>query len=416
MPMNPNTTFKQNWYGRLPHHVDLATVSEADRAILAKADTRSPNQVLTMDEARDYLIKSSKVRTDADAKAFKAAIDRLFSGSADVNLDCMDESLTGMKSEICYVQVNNKTNADLKEHKDLRAHAKNDSDAPTVRAINMTKVFNDGDFEEVTAAFKQEMSAYFDGILANDTRMGGWIISGHSNGRDMLEEYAPHRYRAKVRPREVLTQLRNENPKYKRLMDTCEKVGLLGCFLGGAKEEWAQIFPNAVIVGTKEFAPSSWSGASAELYNMASRTEELFETNWKTTADKALGETKRGMWKTELGKRGVTMRIPGQLGMAEAQKMLQMAQSAFNPRRDTIKGIMAEPENYSQQQKDQCYSICNSYLQAREQIWVLSGQPATSEVDAIKALDFVKDDLFAIRKHDTRPQLPAGVDVNLAFA
>ncbi len=416
MAINPNTTFKRNWYGRLPHHVTLDKVSAEDRAILSQGDTRGPKGVLTMDEARDFLIHSSKVRTDPAAVEYRAALDRLFSGTKDVNLDCMDESLKAMPSDICYVQVNNAQHKVLQEEKDLRLHVKKDSDKPSFTKIDITDEFNAGTFDEATAAFKKSMEAYFDARLSANGRMGGWMISGHSNGRDMLHEFAPHRYRAKIRPRAVLTQMRKENPQYAKLMDTCEKVGLLGCFQGGALQEWAEIFPNAMIVGTTEYAPSSWSGASGEMYNMASRAEERFETNWHTSIDKALGETKRGKWKTNLGKRGITMRVPGQLGKAEAEKMLAFAKAAFDPKTTTIKGIMSNPDSYSQAQKDRCYSVCNSYLQAREQMWVLDGQPNNSEVDAIEALDHVKDDLFAIRKHDTRPTLPAGVDLDLAFA
>ncbi|MCC7382385.1 MAG: hypothetical protein IT384_11175 [Deltaproteobacteria bacterium] len=417
MAQNPNTIFRSNWYGRLPHHITLANVSAEDRAILEQADTRMPKMVLTMDEARDFLIQDSKVRTDAQAQEFRAALNRLFAGPSGASVDCLDPALAKTPSNICYVQLNNQTDADLQEAKDLRKHIGSDTDKPQLSRLNLTPEFEAGDFAQATAAFKQAMSQYFDQLIDSGRRMGGWIISGHSNGRDMLHEYEPHMYRPKVRPRDVMTELRQEKPEYAHLMDTCEKVGLLGCFHGGAKEEWGLIFPNAVIVGTEHFAPPSASQASAELYSMASRAEELYEKNWRTTAEQAVAETRKGGWKTDLGNRGVTMRVPGNVGLDEAERMLDTARGAFELRKETIVALRQDPSAFEQPDKERAYQVCNSYLQAREQLWVLNGRSDHAEAAVIRALDYVKDDLFAIRKHyDTRPAVPAGVNVELAFA
>jgi hypothetical protein len=387
-------------------------VSPAElRQQLAPADKNQDGK-LKMEEARDFLIKNSIVRQDGEADNVKIALEYAFGALPGVPVSPGARSGDRRPAHVCYVQLNNAANSQLQEEKDLRTVVGGDPDAPKLDVLNWTREFNtNGDRDAATSAIKRNLTAYLDRILGAGERLTGFVLSGHSNGTQMLQETSEHYYHGNLAPRELLREL-CATAKYRKAFDEVEKVGLLACFHGGALAEWAEIFPNACIAGTRQFAPNSHSPASGEIFARADAAHDVLEAGGTTTSAKQ--KQHEGPYRRFLNEeRGLELRVPEGAAAATraAEAVLAQAKQFFDYQRAQIGTIVsAGGAAVAQGVLDAAYEVANKYYLARNDLFVASnGRGGDAEAEVIARLDFLRKDLFAIRKHYTdRPSRPSG--------
>jgi hypothetical protein len=378
-------------------------VDPSRRDTLAQADTNGDGLV-TMREARDRLIVNSKVLSDPASKTFKAELEAFLLTKTGLAVDTTSPR-TDALSRVFYIQVNNARNKTLREETDLRAICAKDTDKPTLDKLNLTDSFNtNGDVDAATEAFRSAVTGYFDDLIRKGQRLTGFIISGHSNGTDMLQETSDHMYFANLDPREVLREIKASDPRYARLMNDCEKMAALACFHGGALNEWAEIFPNATLAGTRQFAPLASSPSSAALYDQAMTAHQIVE-DAKGDATVAQAAAQRVPFASGLrgGDPALLVPVDPAQALAKARAQFASAETAYKRIAADIVSTRANGGHGVQQRYlDQYYAVANTYYLAMNDLWTVQGRPA-ERAAAINAAKFERDDLFAIRKHLPRP-------------
>jgi len=412
----PNGNFARLWAQYSAGDISLAALPADLRAQLKIADADGDGR-LTMREARDFLIQNSIVRQDGEADDFKVALEYAFGQLTGVAVDPGDAPRDTRPAHICYIQLNNLGGHNLHEEKDIRKFARRDPDAPTVDKLNWTRQFNThGDVGRATKAFVDGIKAYMDRLIAAGERMTGFVLSGHSNGTAMLQETEHHHYESNLYPREELMKLR-EIPKYRKMFDSVEKVAALGCFQGGALAEWAEIFPKACIAGTRRFSPLANAyndyvgyGPSGAIYDVAARAHQVLEDGGNVEGAK--GEQFRGGFRTFLNNdRKLAVHVPDQSAavLAEKQEVMETTERYFEFQGDVIAKMVTQGGAGIEQSKlDGAYDVARQYILARQDFFVTSGREAgAEEAEKIGMLDFLSRDLFTIRKHQARLELPA---------
>lgn len=409
---NPNITFARNWTAGSP--IALDGLSDRSAEVLGQAD-KNHDGVVTMREARDRLIVNSRVLSDSGSKAFEAEIELFLLEKTGHRVDVTTTS-TASVSHICYIQLNNARNQKLREEQDLLNIAQRDPDRPTLDTLNLTESFNtNGNVQAATAAFRSAMCRYFDGLLMRGHRMSGFVISGHSDGTRMLQETPDHQYYSNLEPRAVLRELREQNLAYRELMDGCEKMAALACFQGGALNEWAELFPNASLAGTRMFAPLSSSAASAALFDQAASAHQILEdaAGDTTAARKAAAGVQ---YSSALRSSEPALHVPvhSEEVLAKARTQLLAAESSYKRIEAEIQEIRKKgAASFAQSLLDRAYAVANTYCLALHDLWIAQGRPGGAQGSAALRLaqaQFEVRDLFAIRKHLPRPEAPARFD------
>ncbi|MCC6810606.1 MAG: hypothetical protein IT381_24460 [Deltaproteobacteria bacterium] len=408
-PEDPNRTFAKNW--STGGAIALDEVDPARRKILAEADT-DKDGLVTMREARDRLIVRSKVLSDPASKTFKKELEAFLLEKTGLAVDTLAQRSQPL-SHVFYIQVNNAANKTLREETDLRAIVQKDPDKPALDKLNLTAAFNtDGDVEAASDAFRAAVTSYFDDLLRKGQRLTGFIISGHSNGTSMLQETEHHMYYANLDPREVLREIKDSDPKYAKLMDGCEKMAALACFQGGALNEWAELFPNASLAGTRQFAPLSSSGASAALFDQAATAHQVIE-DAKGDAAAAAAAAQKVPFAADLrsGDPALLVPVDPAQALAKAKAQFATAETAYKAFAKDIGDVRTNGgAGVQQRYLDQYYAVANTYYLALNDLWVVQGRPGGDRGAQAQAIDkalFERDDLFAIRKHLPRPQAAA---------
>lgn len=409
---NPNVTFARNWTAGSP--IALDELSDASAAILGEAD-KNHDGVVTMREARDRLIVNSRVLSDSGSKAFEAELELFLLEKTGHRVDVTTPSSESV-SRICYIQLNNARNQKLREEQDLLKIAQRDPDRPALDTLNLTASFNtNGDVQAATTAFRSALCRYFDGLLARGQRMSGFVISGHSDGTSMLQETADHQYYSNLEPRAVLRELRRQNPAYRAILDGCEKMAALACFQGSALNEWAEIFPNASLAGTRMFAPLSSSPASAALFDQAATAHQILEGADGDTA--AARKAAAGvLYGSALRSSDPALHVPvpSDEVLAKARTQLAAAESSYKRLEAEIQEIRKKgAASFSQSLLDRAYAVANTYFLALHDLWIAQGRPGGAQGSGALRLaqaQFEVRDLFAIRKHLPRPDAPARFD------
>lgn len=409
---NPNITFARNWTAGSP--IVLDELRDSSAAILGQAD-KDHDGVVTMKEARDRLIVNSRVLSDSGSKAFEAELELFLLEKTGHRVDVTTTSSASV-SHVCYIQLNNARNQTLREEQDLFKIVQRDPDRPTLDTLNLTESFNtNGDVQAATTAFRSAMCRYFDGLLARGHRMSGFVISGHSNGTSMLQETADHHYYLNLEPRAVLRKLRAENPAYRGLMDGCEKMAALACFQGSALNEWAEIFPNASLAGTRMFAPLSSSAASAALFDQAATAHQVLED---AAGDTAAARTAAAGVQNSSGLRSsepaLYVPVHSDEVLAKARAQLAAAEGSYKRIESEIQEIRKQgAASFSQSLLDRAYAVANTYFLALHDLWIAQGRPGGTQGSTALRLaqaQFEVRDLFAIRKHLPRPEVPTHFD------
>lgn len=409
---NPNLTFARNWTTGGP--IELDGLSGSRAAILGEADRNHDGKV-TMREARDRLIVNSRVLSDPAAQTFETELELFLLERTGRAVDVTGQGGAG-RSRILYIQLNNLKNQKLREEQDLLRIAQRDPDRPVLDTLNLTREFNtNGDVAAATAAFRSALCRYFDGLIAHGQRLSGFVLSGHSNGTAMLQETADHLYYANLEPRAVLLELRAQSPAYRALLDGCEKMAALACFQGSALNEWAEIFPNAALAGTRMFAPLSSSAASAALFDQAATAHQILEDAAGDTAT-ARRAAASVPYSAALRTSEPSLHVPIQSDEVRAKARAQVAAAESEYRRieAEIRQIRSKgATGFSQSLLDRAYAVANTYYLALTDLWIAEGRPGGeggAEARRLAQAQFEVHDLFAIRKHLPRPDAPSGVD------
>lgn len=407
MPENLNITFAKNW--TLGGPIALDSISNAAQKKALQSADKNGDGLVTMREARDRLIVGGKGLTDADSNTFKAQLEAFLLAKTGFAIDTF-ATRASARSHVMYVQLNNEGNANLREAQDMARIVAQDPDRPALDTLNWTRAFNtEGDEDKATRAFRASCIEYFDKLIANKERLTAFVISGHSSGDYMLQEIhtagGGHYYAANLDPRAVLMEIRNSDPKYARLFDGCEKVAALACFQGGSATAWAGIFPNAAFGGTQGFAPSSASAASAAIYDGAATAHQTIED---ATGDGAAATTAALAVPYASGLRTsdpvfLAPEDPAQK-IARTTKQLSIAKAAYDRVAAEIAAIRASGgTGVAQARLDQTYAIANTYYLALSDAWAAKGGATGADAQAIARAEFERRDLFAIRKHQDRP-------------
>lgn len=404
MPIeNPNRTFDRLF--PLARPIELTDVGDEYRDVLKEADLNGDNRI-TRTEARDRLIQRSRVLADPSSIRFYETLKSFLLEKTGRAVDPLNSNAKST-AHVYYAQFNNAANQVLREATDLESIVGKDPDRPTLDTYNLTAAFNtEGDCDAATHAWLANLRHYFDSLIAEGGRLTGFIISGHSNGTDMLQETADHQYYANLDPRAALATLRQENPLYAELMNGCEKVGLLACFQGGNNNEWAELFPQATIAGTENFAPSANNPASASIYAAADVANQLLEDG-KGDATSAQAAARKVSNAATLIQRGLVVTTPEDDKIARAQARLAQTQSAYASVRADVERVChngrgAESTDFLRR----LYMLANELASATQALWEVQGKPGGidgEQAQHIVDLRFTTQDLFAMRMGQARP-------------
>jgi len=310
--------FKRNWHlGAGYTELKLNQLTNKQQSTLSKADANGDG-LLTKDEAWKYvdekLDTSGKVGDGkatvvptGTSKEFEQTLSKLFTERSGRVVNGFEH--TDVKGDVLYMQFN-RNNGKTREEKDVKKYVKADKDKPELTRKDLTADLNSWKSKaEGKAAFKAEMREYIKGLKKDGKSMTGFILSGHSNGRDMLQETADHDYIKKLDVREALMELRQEDPEIAKYFDQCEYVALQACFQGQAYGEWDQVFPNATIAGTEKFGPLAKSKSSGKMLQAAIKGHTAVE--YGGSVEDANKAAKPSINK-DLRNRGFLVEVPAQ--------------------------------------------------------------------------------------------------------
>lgn len=299
----------------------LASMKPDQLAALRSADTNSSG-TLTLGEVKNFLMSNGRLKTGGRYDNFTDALNALFTKAAGKTVD-----VRAPNSSVLFLQVNNQTDRSSYLYNGNRAAAERsglsnivskDPDKPELTGLDITKEFNKGP-AEAQRAFRDGMQKYLDNLVKTGGTMSGLVISGHSNGTDMLFEHPHHAgYSAHLDIRAELKRFKEmESPPgsgkfpYKKIFEQTEKVGLLACFQGGNLHEWRELFPNAVLAGTQNFSPDAGSRASPAIYGAAAKARQFYEDGGDFNRAEAVGRTASGARTDGLqSTRGLKLSVP----------------------------------------------------------------------------------------------------------
>lgn len=305
-----------------PQAYALLASMKPDQLVALRAADANGSGTLTLGEVKNYLMSGGQLKTGGRYDTFTEALNALFTRAAGKTVD-----VRAPNSSVFYLQVNNNTdrasylyngNRAAAERSGLSNIVSRDPDKPELTGLDITKDFNKGP-AQAQQAFREGMQKYLDNLVKTGGSMSGLVISGHSNGTDMLFEHPHHSgYSAHLDIRAELTRFKQmESPPgsgkfpYKKLFEQTEKVGLLACFQGGQLHEWRQLFPNAVIAGTENFSPDAGSTASPAIYGAAAKARQFFEDGGDFSRAEAVGRTAQGARTDGLqSTRGLKLSVP----------------------------------------------------------------------------------------------------------
>jgi hypothetical protein len=265
----------------------LSSLKPDQLKALKVADTDKSGS-LSLTEAKGFLLKNGQLQNGGKFDNFTEALNVLFTKAAGKTIDVRTPN-----ASVLYLQFNNNTDKTASQYNGPRQASERtglstavakDPDKPELTGLDVTKEFNKGP-AQAQKAFRDGMQGYLDNLVKTGGSMTGLVVSGHSNGTNMLFERPHHDgYDANLDIRAELKRFREmENPPgsgtypYKELFNKTEKVGLLACFQGGNLSEWREIFPNAVLAGTENFSPDAGSAASPAIYGAAQAARQYFE-------------------------------------------------------------------------------------------------------------------------------------------
>lgn len=390
-----------------PEAYQLLSQLTPDQLTALKAADKDKSGSLSLTEVKGFLLKNGQLRSGGKFDTFTEALNVLFSKAAGKTIDVRTPN-----ASVLYLQMNNNSKnraSQTSEKNGLSNLVAKDPDKPELTGLDITPEFNKGR-AEAQQAFRDGMQSYLDNLVKTGGSMTGLVISGHSNGTQMLHERPDHLYDANLDIRAELKRFRDmENPPgsgkfpYKELFDKTEKVGLLACFQGGQLQQWREIFPNAVLAGTENFSPDAGSAASPAIYGAAQAARQYYEdggdfSKAEKVGRKVPGANSDGLQTT----RGLKISVP--LSPAET---LKAAQADFDKAKTEYAKIAAEVETIMKDGKGtrsssrlrDLYQIAKTYENAAASLSAAGGSP----VDAAgKAVDLartqtVSAELFRLR-------------------
>lgn len=397
-----------------PEAYALLSSLKPDQLAALKAADKDGSGTLTLKEAKAFLISGGQLRSGGKFDNFTDALNALFTRAAGKTVDVRTPN-----SSVFYLQVNNHTDRSSYLYNGNRATAERnalstvvakDPDKPELTGLDITKEFNKGP-AEAQKAFRAGMQQYLDNLVKTGGTMSGLVISGHSNGSDMLFEHPNHAgYSAHLDIRGELQRFRDmENPPgsgkfpYKEIFDRTEKVGLLACFQGGNLHEWRKLFPNAVLAGTENFSPDAGSAGSPAIYGAAATARQFYEDGGDFRQAETAGRNAPGARADRLqGDRGLKLSVP-----ASKAELLKAATTDFEKAKkayatasaDIAKAMRDGAGAVSAARMRELYKIARTYEGAAGALAAAGGSPTGPDGKAVDVANAkrIADRLFELR-------------------
>jgi len=413
-------------WGEGPIYLDrhLNTLTPEEQAFIREFDTDGDGELDLKREVRDALVMNSEEVLSERAQRFKQLVGRVIADRSGWAVDVTERGQAKQEIHWLTIQLNNPRDRRLVEAKDLLRAARRHAEKPHVDIVNLTTEFDAQTEDEFTAFVEAFIVDYCESLEARNAKLGLFDLSGHSNGTDMLQEVAspddPHHhwYVSKWNPRLSLRQLKAKHPAVAHQLDICETVALQACFQGGNAAAWAEIFSNedVVISGTVGYSPLSASHASHAIAQGAITAREALEdgTSRERAEHKGLHVPSTKKLRRD---RGFVVYIRNEeTSLAHARLQVSTLETDFEAAKSRIQDIRVAGElavsQFGQSVLDDTYAITLGYQNALNSLWIVEGRPGGDEGErsrAIALVSFLREDLFAIRKHTftERPSEPA---------
>ncbi len=397
-----------------PEAYALLSSLRPDQLAALKAADKDRSGTLTLSEAKSFLVNGGQLRTGGKYDNFTDALNALFTRAAGKTVDVRTPN-----ASVLYLQVNNNTarnsylyNAGRQnaERNALSGLVAKDPDKPELTGLDITNEFNKGP-AEAQKAFRDGMQQYLDNLVKTGGSMTGLVISGHSNGDEMLFEHANHAgYSAHLDVRAELKRFRDmESPPgsgkfpYKEIFDRTEKVGLLACFQGGKLHEWRELFPNAVLAGTENFSPDAGSAASPAIYGAAQAARQYYEDGGDFRQAERAGRNAPNARADGLqGQRGLKMSVP-----VTAAERLRAATGDFEKARKSYEAASKDIDRVmrdgagavSASRMRELYRIAREFEGAAGALKAAGGSPQRTDGSAVDVANIkrIADRLFELR-------------------
>ncbi len=375
----------------------LSQLSPAQIKALSAADSDRSGS-LSINEVKGFLLRNGQLQNGGKFESFTEALNVLFTKAAGKNIDVRTPN-----ASVLYLQFNNNTDKTQTQYNAPRAAAERnglsnivakDPDKPELTGLDLTQEFNKGP-TEAQQAFRDGMQQYLDNLVKTGGNMTGLVVSGHSNGTQMLYERPHHGgYDGNLDIRAELKRFRDmETPPgsgtypYRELFDKTEKVAMLACFQGGNLSEWREIFPNAVLAGTENFSPDAGSAASPAIYGAASAARQFYEDGGDIMKAEVAGRNAPNARADSLqGNRGLKLSVP----MSKAD-VLKQATSDFDKAKREYAGAQADIDKalrdgkgaVSESRMRDIYRIARQYEAAAKAVQNAGGTPLGPDGKAV---------------------------------
>jgi hypothetical protein len=222
-----------------------------------------------------------------------------------------------------------------------------------------------------------------------------------------------------------LRRLKDSNTAVAHQLDICETVALQACFHGGNTAAWAEIFTNedVVIAGTELYSPTSASHASHAIAQAALAAREALENG--ATPPEAERVALRVPYAGSLRRnRGFVVFIRNAESSGQHARMqVDTLREVFEVAKPRIAAIRTAGEQavtaFGQAVLDQTYALVLSYQNALNTLWIIDGReggPDGTRAREIAVVNYLREDVFAIRKHawGERPTPPAWLPAEYA--
>ncbi len=396
-----------------PETYKLLSSLKPDQLKALQAADKNGDGQLTLKEAKTFLIKNGAMQAGGKFDNFTDALNSLFTSAAGKTVD-----VRSANSSVLYLTFNNNTekgthlyNKDRQtaERNGLTGIVAKDPDKPDLTGLDLTKEFNKGP-AEAKQAFRDGMQKYLDDLVKNGGSMSGLVISGHSDGTNMLFEAVPHGYTPNLDIRAELKRFKEmENPPgsgkfpYKDLFNNCEKVGLLACFQGGKIDKWRDLFPNAVIAGTENFSPDAGSAASPAIYGVCQAARQYYEDGGDFAKAEDVGRKAPGSRSDGLqGDRGLKVSVPGVNQLTTATADFDKAKKAYaDAKGDIDKALRDGKSAVTPARMRELYKIVREYEGAAGRLKSAGGSPIGPDGKAVDVpnLGVVAQRLFDLRSN-----------------
>ena len=412
-------------WGEGPIYLDrhLDTLTPDEQSFMREFDTDGDGALDLKREVRDAIVMHSEEVLDDRAQRFKRLVGRVIADRSGWTVDVTERGQAKQEIHWLTIQLNNPRDRRLVEAKDLLRAARRHPDKPHVDIVNFTTEFNAQTEAEFTEFVDTFIVDYCESLEARKAKLGLFDLSGHSNGTDMLQEVPNpndahgHWYVPKWNPRFSLRQLKADHPAVAHQLDICETVALQACFHGGNATAWAEIFSNedVVISGTVGYSPLSASHASHAIAQGGLTAREALERGASPE-----GAQSKGLHVPSSNRlrrdRGFVVYIRNEAtSLAHARFQVTSVESGFDTAKSRILGIRSAGERavseFGQTVLDEIYALTLAYQNALNSLWIIEGRPGGADgarSRAIALVSFLREDLFAIRKHalTERPSEP----------